>query len=80
MYMHKSYPHTCIYIPFTRSKNILDRDLDSNLNSDLDLDPEDVPVYTRHSLFNSTKCITLSLMVQSLVKRLSLPQTSLWSF
>ena len=34
-------------IPFTRSKNYLD--LESNLDCDLDRDPEDVPVYMGHS-------------------------------
>ena len=43
--------------------------LDSNLDCDLDLDPEDLPVYTRHSLFNTTKRITLFLIDQSLVHR-----------
>ena len=33
--------------PFTRRKNYRDRDLDRN--------PEDVPVYTGHSLFDTTK-------------------------
>ena len=40
---------------FSRSKNYLDRNLDCNSYSDLDHDPEDVPVYTGHSLFNTTK-------------------------
>ena len=39
--------------PFTRSKNYLDRYLDCNL----DRDPEVVPVYTGHSLFNTTNII-----------------------
>ena len=53
---------------FARSKNDLDRDLDSNL----DRDPEDIPVYTSHSLFNITKRITLLFIVCSLLHR-SLP-------
>ena len=51
--------------PFTRRKNYLNRDLDSNL----DCDPEVVPVYTGHSLFNTTKRITLLLIVQTLLHR-----------
>ena len=54
------------YTPFTRSKNLLDRDLDCNQDCDLDRDPEDVPVYTEHSLINTTKRITLLFIVQSL--------------
>ena len=34
---------------------------------DLDCDPEYVPIYTRHSLFNTTKQITLLFIVQSLL-------------
>ena len=56
-----------IYTPFIRSKNYLDRDLDCNLDCDLDRDPEDVPVYTGHSLLNTTKRITLLFIVQSLL-------------
>ena len=53
--------------PFTRSKNYLYCDLDSNLDCNLDHDPEDVPVYTGHSLFHTTKRITLLFIVQSLL-------------
>ena len=55
--------------PFTQSKNYLDRDLDSNLDCNLDRDPEVVPVYTGHSLFNTTKRITLLFIVQTLLHR-----------
>ena len=55
--------------PFTLSKTYLDCDLDSNLDCNLDRDPEVVPVYTGHSLFNTTKCITLLLIVQTLLHR-----------
>ena len=53
----------CYKAPFTRSKNYLDRYLDRNLDSDVDRDNEDVPVYTGHSLFNTTKPITLLSIV-----------------
>ena len=53
--------------PFTRSKNYLDRDLDCNLYCDLDHDPEDEPIYTGHSLFTTTKHITLFFIAQSLL-------------
>ena len=36
--------------PFTRCKNDLDRNLDCDLDNYLDCDPEDVSVYTGHSL------------------------------
>ena len=49
--------------PFTGSKNYLDCDLDSNLDCNLDRDPE---VFTGHSLFNTTKRITLLFIVQTL--------------
>ena len=45
------------YTPLTRSKNYRDRDRD----------PEDVPVYMGHSLFNTTEGITLFFNVQSLL-------------
>ena len=48
-------------------KNDLDHDLDCNLDCYLDLDPEDAPVYTGHSLFNITKSVTLLFIVQSLL-------------
>ena len=51
--------------PFTRSKNYLGSDLDF----DLDRDPDDVPVYTGHSFCNTTKCTTLLFIVQSLLHR-----------
>ena len=41
--------------PFTQSKNYLD--------CNLDCDPEDVPVYTGHPLFNTTKLIMLLFIV-----------------
>ena len=47
------------YIPFTWSKNDLDCDLDN--------DPEDVPIYTGHSLLNTKMHMTLLLIVQSLL-------------
>ena len=49
--------------PFTQSKNYLDR----NLKYDLDYDREDVCVYTGHSSFNTTKRITLLVIVQLLL-------------
>ena len=58
-----------VFSMFTRSKNYLDRDLDFNLDYDLDRDAEDVPVYTGHALFNTTKRITLLFNVQSLLRR-----------
>ena len=54
---------------FTRSKNYLDRDLDSNLDCNLDRDQEGVLDYTGHSLFNTTKRITLLFIVQTLLHR-----------
>ena len=60
-----SNPNKCCYCgglpnlhsnnPFTPSKNYLDHD------------PEDVPIYTGHSLFNTTKHITLLFIVHSLL-------------
>ena len=58
-------PHPYSNTLFTRSKNYLDCDLDCNL----DHDPEDVPIYTGQSLFNTTKRITLFFIVQSLLHR-----------
>ena len=55
-----TYSKTLTYTSFTWSKNYLDRDLDWYL----DCDPDDVPVYTGYSLFNTTKCITLLFIVQ----------------
>ena len=60
-------PRRFTYTPFTWSKNYLDRDLDSNLDYNLDRDPKVVPVYTGHSLFNTTKGITLLFIVQTLL-------------
>ena len=39
--------------------------LNSNPDCDLDRNPEDVPVFTEHSLFNTTKRITLFFIVHS---------------
>ena len=55
----------CVSYPVYTGHNYLDRDLDSNLERD----PEDVPVYMGHSLFNTTKRITLLFIVQSLSHR-----------
>ena len=55
--------------PFTRIKIIQIRDLDSYLDCYLDRDPEVVPVYTGHSLFNATKRITLFFIVQTMLNR-----------
>ena len=46
------------FTPLTQSKN----DQDCNLDCDL----EDVPVYMVHSLFDTTKRITLFFIAQSL--------------
>ena len=51
-----------IYNPCIQSKN----DLDGNLDWDLDRDPKDVHIVTGHSLFNTTKRITLLFIVWSL--------------
>ena len=66
MYIYTSFfsPKLLNYSLFTLSKNYLDHDLDSNLDCNLDWDPDDVPVYTGHSLFNTTKRITLLFIVQ----------------
>ena len=58
------------YTTFTRSKNYVDRDLDGNLDCDLDRNPVDVPVYMVHSLFNTTKHIKLLFIVQSLLHQI----------
>ena len=55
----------------------LDRVLDCDLDCDLDRDPEDLPVYIGHSLFNTTKRITLLLIVQSLLHR-NPPTSNVW--
>ena len=56
---------------FTRSQIYQDRDLDCDLDCDLDrnldCNPEDILIYTGHSLFNTTKHITLLFIVQSLL-------------
>ena len=57
------------YTPLTRSKTYLDPDLDYSLDSDLDRVPDDVPVYTGHSLCNTTTRIALLFIVQSLLHR-----------
>ena len=54
---------------FTRTKIIQIRDLDSYLDCYLDRDPEVVTVYTGHSLFNTTKRITLFSIVQRMLNR-----------
>ena len=53
------------YTLFTSSKNYLELNLDCNL----DPNPEDVPVYMKHSLFNTTKRITLLFITQSMLHR-----------
>ena len=55
------------YTPFTRSK-YLDRDRDCNLDCDLDRE-KDVPFYTGHSLFITTKRITLLIIVPPVLHR-----------
>ena len=55
--------------PFKRSKNYLDSNLDCNQGCNLDRDPEVVPIYTGHSLFYTTKRITLLFIVQTLLHR-----------
>ena len=57
------------YTPFTWNKNCLYCDLDCNMDSDLDRNPEVVPVNLGHSLFNTTKRIILLFIVQSLLLR-----------
>ena len=52
--------NTCTY---------LDRDLFCNLDCNLGRDPEVVPVYMGHALFNTTKRISLLFIVQSLLHR-----------
>ena len=49
-----------LFTPLTLSKNYLDQVLERNLDCDLDRNPEDVPIYYGHSLFNSTKRIKQS--------------------
>ena len=53
--------------PFTRTKIIQIRDLDSYLECYLDRAPEVVPVHTGHSLFITTKRITLFFIVQRML-------------
>ena len=45
----------------------MDRNLDCILDHTLYREPEDVPIYKGHSLLNTTKRITLSFIVQSLL-------------
>ena len=52
---------TNLYYPIYTEQKYLDCDLDCN--------PENVPIYTGHALFNTTKCITLLFIVQSLLHR-----------
>ena len=59
------------YTTFTRSKNHLNLNLDCNR----DPYPEDIPVYTGHSLFNTTKRIPLLSIVHSLLHR---NQPNIW--
>ena len=53
-------------------------DLDRNLDFDLYSDLEDVPVYTGHSLFNTTKRITLLFIVYSLLQRNPAIKVHIW--
>ena len=55
--------HFDVLYPIKTEQYHLDRNLDCNLDSD----PEDVPVYTGHSLFNTTKRITLLFIAQSVL-------------
>ena len=57
------------FIPYLKGPNYVDHNPDCNLDCYLDHDPENVPVYAGHSLFNAIKCITLLLIVQSLLHR-----------
>ena len=51
----KVFHHKKIFYPiYTEQKNYLDCDLDLNLVRNRECDPEDVPIYTGHSLFNTT--------------------------
>ena len=68
-YCHIIQTYNTPFTMFTRSKIYLYRDLDSNLDCDLDRYPEDVPVYTGHSFFSTTKCITLFFIVRSFFHR-----------
>ena len=52
-----------VYYPAYTAQNYLY----SNLDFDLVRDQKDVSFYTGHSLFNTTKCITLLYIVQSLL-------------
>ena len=53
--------------PVYTEQNYLDCDLDCKLDRYLDPNQEDAPVYTGHSLFNTTKCVPLLFIVQSLL-------------
>ena len=62
----ESLPYPPSLIPHLHgAKFIWIRDLDSNLNRDAEV----VPVYTGHSLSNTTKRITLLFIVQTLLHR-----------
>ena len=52
-----------MYYPVSTEQKCLD--LDRVLDRDLDLDPEDAPIYTGHSLFNIPTIVTLLFNVQS---------------
>ena len=58
-----------VFYPVYTEQNYLDRDQDCNLDCKLDCQPEDVPVYTGHSLFNTTKRVTLFFIVTPLLHR-----------
>ena len=57
MFFYSRKALRCEHEPVYMEQNYLDRNLDCN--------PKDVPVYTGHSLFNTTKRITLLFIVQS---------------
>ena len=54
-------------IPSLPQQNYLNHDLNLDMYRDLDCNLENVPVYTGHSLFNTTKHITLLFNVQSIL-------------
>ena len=56
-----------VIYPVYMEQNYLDSfNLDCNLDYYLDRDPEEAPIYMRHSLFNITKTITIAFIVKSL--------------
>ena len=55
------------FTQFTRNNNYLDRNQYCILDCNLDRNPEDVPIYTGHSLSSTTKGIKLLFIVQSLL-------------